>query len=345
MNRLRVISILTVMAATAAITNAQGARPTLVVTLSNTQANELLVYDAAGTPVQSISTQGQGGASGNAGGIATQNGIVAAVNFGSQTVAIFERRGNGFEFRRLVSAVSAPVSVAFSQTHLYVLGVTTVESHRIVNGEVDVVLDGTVALLRADGSAAQVGVAGNQLVISEKSGAIEVVSLQNGVVAGNAVSVPLPAGGSDTPFGLVTRGSNAYVTIAHSDLIALVKNGRFVAAAATGTDFPNGPGQQSPCWIALVGPYLYSANTPSHSISRLVATGGNVILDEAVAALVPGNPGDVAGDGDVLAVVESDGGNPSHLTLFRIDEGGGLTQVATVPVTTGANGVAIVPGR
>jgi hypothetical protein len=142
MNRFRVLSILAVMAAAAAITNAQEGESALVVTASNTQANELLVYDATGAPVQSISTQGQGGASGNAGGIATQNGFVAAVNFGSQTVAIFERRGNGFEFRQLVPAVSAPVSVAFGKTHLYVLGLTTVESHRIVNGEVDPVLDG-----------------------------------------------------------------------------------------------------------------------------------------------------------------------------------------------------------
>ena len=43
-----------------------------------------------------------------------------------------------------------------------------------------------------------------------------------------AVEIPT---GSDTPFGLVTRGTNGYVTIAHSDEISLIKNGRLIALA------------------------------------------------------------------------------------------------------------------
>ncbi|HXN45717.1 MAG TPA: hypothetical protein VN893_03695, partial [Bryobacteraceae bacterium] len=47
---------------------------TLVVTASNTTQNQLMVYDTTAKSVQTISTHGQGGVSGNAGGIAAHGG-------------------------------------------------------------------------------------------------------------------------------------------------------------------------------------------------------------------------------------------------------------------------------
>jgi len=249
--------------------------------------------------------------------------------------------GTGFAFRQAVTSVSAPVSVAFGKDHLYILGTTTVESHRIQGSAVDSTADGVITLLRADGTAAQVGVVADQLVISEKSGAIEVADLRGGTVVGPAVAVQIPAG-SDTPFGLVTRGSNGYVTIAHSDEISLIKNGQLVALTAIGSGFPTGPGQQAPCWITLVGSFLFTRNSPSHSISRLVATGRNIVLDAPIAAQTAGAPIDIAADGDLLAVIENDGNGQSHLTQFRIDDDGNLVKVATTAIASAANGVAIV---
>jgi hypothetical protein len=312
-----------------------------VVTSSNAQANELLVYDTTGALVQAVPTQGQGGVGDNAGGIATRNGIVAIVNLGSRSVSIFDRSDSGFAVHELVSTVSPPVSVAFGKDHLYILGTTTVESHRIQGSTIDVNTDGVTGLSRADGSAAQVGVVGDQLVISEKSGAIEVADLREGAVVGPAVEVAIPAG-SDTPFGLVTRGANGYVTIAHSDEISLIKNGQLVALAATGSDFPNGPGQHAPCWIALVGPYLFTSNSPSHTISRLVATDNGIILDVPIAASTTGAPIDIAAVGGLLAVVEANGQGQSHLTQFTIADDGSLVQAATTAIASAANGVAIV---
>jgi len=110
----------------------------------------------------------------------------------------------------------------------------------------------------ADGSAAQVGVAGDELVVAEKSNTVETVALNGGAVSGSPRAVALPSD-SNTPFGLVTRDANAYVTIAHSDEISLIKNDTVIAIAATGT--VGGSGQHSPCWLALLGPYLYSSNS------------------------------------------------------------------------------------
>jgi hypothetical protein len=315
---------------------------TVIVTSSNTADNHLRVYDTAGTLIQEVPTLGQGGAGGNAGGIATTNGIVAVVNFGSQTVSLFARGEEGFDLRQTVPTNSQPVSVAFGKTHLYVLGTTTVESHRIGPDGVEAPADGTAGLLIADGSAAQVGVAGDELIVTEKSGAIERVQLREGAVFGTPVAVALLEGQSNTPFGLTTRGSNAYVTFAGSDTVGVVKNDRQTAFAATG--IPGGSGQHAPCWIAVVGPYLFTTNSPSHSVSRLVAGGANILLDDPVAAQTTGAPIDVAAEGDLLALVET-GGGASLLTQFRIDEDGNLTRTVSTPIASVANGIAIVPAR
>jgi hypothetical protein len=175
---------------------AQGDR-SVIVTSSNAVANALLVYDISGALLQAVPTQGQGGVGNNAGGIATDQGSIAVVNFGSRSVSIFDRDQSGFVVRQLVPTMSPPVSVAFGKDHVYVLGTTTVESHRIQGSTVDANADGVAALVRADGSSAQVGVVGDQLVISEKSGAIEVVDVRGGAVTGTPVEVEIPAG-SDT---------------------------------------------------------------------------------------------------------------------------------------------------
>ncbi len=312
----------------------------VVVTSSNTADNRLLVFDTAGTLIQEVPTLGQGGASQNAGGIATSNGIVAVVNFGSQTVSLFSRAEGRFELRETIPTASQPVSVAFGKSHLYVLGTTTVESHRIGPDGVDAAADGTAGLLVADGSAAQVGVAGDELIVTEKSGAIARVQLREGAVFGAPVAVALADGQSDTPFGLTTRGSNAYVTFAGSDTVGVVKNDRQTAFAATG--IPGGAGQHAPCWIAVVGPYLFTTNSPSHSVSRLIAAGASVLLDEPVAAQTAGAPIDVDAEGELLALVELDGGGTSHVTQFRIDEDGNLTRTVTTSIASAANGIAIV---
>jgi hypothetical protein len=325
------------IAATA--TFAADRRP-VIVTASNGINNQLLVFDTAGALIESVPTLGQGGAGANAGGIATNSEFIAVVNFGSQTVSLFSRADTGFELRQVVPVGSQPVSVAFGKDHLYVLGTTTVESHRIGDGGVDDAADGIVALLAADGSAAQVGVVGDQLLLTEKSGNIERVRLRGGAVVETPVTVTLPADANDRPFGFATRGTNAYVTIANSDTIAVVNNGIVTDLAATGT--PGGSGQHSPCWAALVGPYLFTTNSPSHSISRLIAAGRHIALDAPVAAQTGGAPIDVAADGDLLAVVESNGGGVSHLTQYRIDEDGNLTQTISTAIASSANGVAIV---
>lgn len=339
----KVAGVAAVALLTAGVAAAAERQGTVIVTSSNTTDNHLRVYDTAGTLIQEVATLGQGGAGANAGGIATGGGTVAVVNFGSGTVSVFSPGEQGFELRQIVPASSQPLSVAFGKTHLYVLGTTTIESHRIGADGIETGADGIAGLLAADGSAAQVAVAGDELIVTEKSGTLERVQLYEGAVVGTPVAVALEEGPSNTPFGVTTRGSNVYVTFAGSDTVGVVKNDRQTAFVATG--IPGGAGQHAPCWIAVVGPYLFTTNSPSRSVSRLIAGGEHLLLDEPVAAQTAGAPIDVDAEGDLLAVVESNGGNVSHLTQFHIDEAGNLTPTVSTAIASAANGVAIVTAK
>jgi hypothetical protein len=315
----------------------------LVVTSTNQAANALLVYDRAGSLLQTLPTSGAGGVGGNAGGVTAHDGMVAAVNFGSRSVSLFARKRGRLELSQVLSTASSPVSVALDEEHVYVLGTTTVESYRRHGQGADARADGLTALVRSDGSAAQVGVLEGELLITEKSGIVETVRLdRGGAVAGPASAVAIAPEDSNTPLGLVTNGRSGYVTLAHSDEIGLIRDDTLRAIVATGSGFPTGPGQQAPCWIARSGSFLFTANSPSHSITRLVATPLTLAIDELVAAKTTGTPTDIATQGRLLAVLEGNGNGISHVTQFAIGADGSLTQTISTEIAAAANGLAIV---
>jgi len=193
-----------------------------------------------------------------------------------------------------------------------------------------------VALVKADGSAAQVGVVGNQLIITEKSNMIETVDLSpGGAVRGIATPVQNIPANVNTPFGLVTRGNNAYVTIAHANEISLVRHGTILTVTSSGT-------QNAPCWLTLVGPFLYSSNSPSMSVSKYAVFGQRIVQVSAVAAMLDGDPTDIASGEGLVAVI--DGNGPlSHLSIFSVDDDGNLTLQTAATINDVVNGVAVVP--
>ena len=310
----------------------------LILTASNTATNHLLVFNSSGTLLKQIATQGQGGVAGNAGGVAAGEGRVAVVNFGSGNVTVLSPDGNGRFFRveRVFSTSGSPVSVAFGGHHLYVLTGTTVESHAVGPWGVNPSADGQAQLLHADGSAGQVGVLDGQLILTEKSNAVETVRLSpNGAIAGRATMVANIPANIDTPLGLVTRGDDAYVTLAHADETSLVRNGSVLTTTGSVT-------QHAPCWLALDGPFLFSANSPSRTVSRYAVYGQKIVQDAAVAAQFNGNPTDIAYRRGLMAVVDSNGA-ASHVTMFKVDQDGNMTASGMATLNSAAtNGVAIV---
>src|SRR3954468_22668048 len=107
-------AVLLVCAAGAAVVQAGHRAVTLAIVMTNDPTtNQIKVYDAdTHVLLQTLSTHGKGGVGGNATGVKQFNGeLFAAVNNGSNTVAIYKRDGNGLRFDKLVVTNSAPVSV------------------------------------------------------------------------------------------------------------------------------------------------------------------------------------------------------------------------------------------
>jgi hypothetical protein len=190
---------------------------------------------------------------------------------------------------------------------------------------------------------AQVGVINeHRLLVSLKTdpdpGTVDVVALDRGAVIGVAPTVVSAPAGTLTPFGFsVYPDGTALITLAHSSQDGLFRDGAFTAVIAAG--------QAAPCWMTRVGKYVFSANTGSKTISRLVVTGNNIFVDGLVAANIPGgSPGDIDAAGGTLGVIDH-GAGQSHLTLFTYNEFGELSSTGSA-INLGvpnANGVAIVP--
>lgn len=356
MFRFRVLSAAVVCVAVAAMgagLRASGHGRTLVVTMTNDQnSNQIKVYDAESHALlQTLSTHGKGGAGGNARGIKQYDGgLVAAVNNGSGSVALFRRDGDALKFDKIVQTTSAPVSVDFGNDHLYVAGATTVDSFVLRERSVEW-LDGTADLVLAGGGAppagstAQVGVIDDEkLLVTLKTdpdpGTVDVVALRRGRIAGSSPTAVSAPQGTLTPFGFAAYSDGtALITLAHSNHDGLFRDGAFTSVVAAG--------QSASCWMTRAGKYVFVANTGSRTISRLVGTGSNVFIDSPIAAQTPtGSPADIDADAGVLGVIDH-GAGQSHLSVFSYDRFGELAPIGAV-ITIGvpnANGVAILSPR
>jgi hypothetical protein len=87
---------------------------------------------------------------------------------------------------------------------------------------------------------------------------------------------------------------------------------------------------------------VFSANSPSHSVSRYAAYGQKLVQDAAVVAQFTGNPTDIVYRDGFAAVVDAASGL-SRVSIFKVDQDGNfaLQGVAALPTAT-TNGVAIV---
>lgn len=282
----------------------------LAVTMTNDpDANQISVYNAqTGALLQTLPTQGKGGVGGNARGVRQFEGeLFAAVNNGSGTVAIFKRDGNGLKFQEIVSTTSAPVSIDFGNDHMYVAGATTVDSFGLHHEGIGA-QDGSTVLQLAGGgippvgSTAQVGVLDkSQLLVTLKTdptpGTVDVVALNDGAITGSAPTAVSAPAGTLTPFGFAPYpDGTALITLAHSNQDGLFRAGAFTTVISAG--------QLAPCWMTRVGKYVFTANTGSHTVSRLIGTGNQIFVDAPIAATIVtgGAPSDIDGAAGILGV-------------------------------------------
>jgi hypothetical protein len=245
----------------------------------------------------------------------------------------------------MIKTSSQPVSVAFGHNHLVVLGLSDAESFPVFGNTVVQNSDGVVSLLKSDGSAAQIVTFGGGAMYSEKSGEIGMVNFGIPGLTGPSVRVMLPAApNNDTPFGMVGRGANVYVTIAHSDLQALVVHGQIVATAVGPTPFKDSSGNitHAPCWNALSGHFLFSSDSPGKQLLRYLVSDANIFFDKPGVAQLTGSPTDLDIQGALLGVIDGGDGVTSNVSLFDIDTEGELSLRFAVKIAGPINGAAII---
>ncbi len=317
----------------------------LFLTATNGTTNFLAIVDTRTKDLRYVPTGGSGGASGNAGGVAVQGEIAAVVNFGSSNVTIFARRGNTMSAVEMITTSSKPVSVAFGNDHLVVLGLTAAQSFPVSGNMVSQNSDGSVPLLKGDGTAGQIVTFNGGAMYSETSGDIGMVSF--GIPGLVAPSVPVmlpPAPNNNTPLGMIGRGANVYVTIAHSDLEALVVNGKIVSMAVGPTPFQDSSGNllHAPCWNALSGQFLFSSDSPGKQLLRYLVSDSNIFYDKPGVAQLTGAPTDLTVQNNLLGVIDGGDGVNSDASLFDINSEGELTLRFALKIPGPINGAAII---
>jgi hypothetical protein len=347
---LAMLSLMCAIAASAAsgAEGERGGQDLLFLTATNPiGANFLAVVNTRTKETDYVPTGGNGGASGNAGGVAVAGPLAAVVNFGSSNVTIFVRQGNTIQPTQMIKTTSKPLSVAFGHDHLVVLGLTTAESFPVYGNTVGA-NDGIVQLQIGDGSAGQIVTYSGGAVYTEKSGGIGELSLSTDGMAGlsgPSVPVALPAApNNNTPLGLIGRGANVYVTIAHSDLEVLVVKDQIISMAVGPTPYKDSSGNllHAPCWNALSGQFLYSSDSPGKQLLRYLVSDNSVFFDKAAVANLGGGPTDLDIQNNLLGVIDGGDGTNSNVSLFDIDSEGELTLRFAVKIPSPINGAAII---
>jgi hypothetical protein len=336
----------TLFAASAALAE-EPERGLFVLTSTNdSSVNEVVVFklDMAGTLslslVDTLATQGKGGAGSDAGILQFKGDHGAVANYGSNSVSRIVRRHDVITIEGTISLAPdcvKPDSVALTTDHLFVVGANCAETHAWPSGGVD----GTVVAL-SDPSAAQIAVGKDWAAVTMTSGSLLQLPLRwDGTLGGSSVAVTLPSTANNVPLGAAFWDDVLGFTPAHSpDSFAIVGKSREVFPITGPTPpYPS----NAPCWVAKgPGNAWYTGNSPGHAISIFLTDGQGGVFYKSIP--LPGAPSDitVSPDKKWLAVIYSASGS-AYVAVFGIDAYGDLTSAATSsPIGVAAfSGVAI----
>jgi 6-phosphogluconolactonase len=333
----------------------RGAATGAVYTETNaTAGNSLLMFyrrpDGSLQAGGSFATGGTGTGAGLGSGhsvIASSNGrAVLAVNAGSNTVSAF-REGNG-GLRQLGPAASSggttPTSVTISGRVVYVMnaGSGTISGFYLDGRAGLIPIPGSTLPLAAAGTATdsqiQFDTTGHVLIVDERGNNL----IQTFVVGRDGVARPKQtitstAGG---PFGFdvdqaghVLFSDAALGTSSGASSYDVSSNGTLSENGA-----PVSSGQAAACWLAAVGPFAYTDNAGSGSISTFaVGANGQLGLTATTAISPTAHPLDMAGAQGRFLYVLANGLN--EVIGYRAAPDGSLTQVNSVPVPAGVDGL------
>jgi 6-phosphogluconolactonase len=329
-----------------------------VFTLSNqTKANQVFDFTRSADGMlmfkNSYST-GTGAGLGSQGAIVlTDNGIILAVNAGSNTISSLKiSHDNG---AKLISEVNSggemPISITQYGHLVFALnagGAGNISGFALdKEGKLYSIPNSTRPLSAANVGPAQVSFVndGKVLVITEKaSNKITTYTVNNLGIPG---TMHTATSANATPFGFDV-GRNGYIFVSEaaggapgaSTLSSYHISGD---GAITLTQGPVSAGQTAACWVVINnnGKYAYATNTGSNNISAFnINNSGGLSVLNAVAATSDMSPidADFSSNSKYLYVLNA----VSHtITAYSAASNGGLSQIQSVPdLPASASGLA-----
>lgn len=278
-------------------------------------------------------------------------GLLYAVNAGSNTISVFQVRGDGLiRSQVILSGGQFPVSIAVHGNQVFVLnawGGASVAGYLQVGGHLISVPSwtrdlglGTSSSTVFTGTPGQIGFTpgGSQLVVTTKNAANTVDVFRDGLFGPSAeptvTSLPgtIPFGFTFDQYGHLALTETAINTVA---TFAIASGGTLTQLGSVAT------GQAATCWItAAPQGTLFASNAGSGTESILSTEPGGSITQLGTT------PTDA---GTVDAAVSSDGqylyvqaGGPGNVDAYRIGPGGSLTETGSVTVPGAVGGEGIV---
>jgi hypothetical protein len=373
--RSRLFSIVAAALAVAALLAAQavsaqgkpGSGNAVFVQTNELDGNHVAVFERGGdgllTPAGSYATGGNGGAAAPAtvsdrlasqGSLVYDDGLLFAVNAGSDSVSVFKAQGSRLQLADVVpSGGDFPASVAVNDDLVYVLnaGGSGILQGFEIRGHRLRPLEGSARSLGLANtsppnfltSPGQVGFTpnGRRLIVTTKASrsTIDVYRVRrDGRLSQDAVrnpsATPVPFAFTFDPFDRLVSGEAGASSVTTYEL----RRDRTLANPQSQSD-----GQTALCWIVRAGEAYYVSNTGSNNVSGYrIDTGGKPTLigPTGIVATTAAGPIDMttAAGGRFLYVQTGSAGTVEE---FRVNADGSLTKLGAVTgLPVGQEGIA-----
>ena len=334
----------------------------------NTAGNQVVAYDRASdgglTQAGVYDTGGLGGVLAGSvvdhlasqGSLAydRQNGLLYAINAGSNTISVFSVFGDRLALRQVLgSGGTFPVSIAARDGVVYVLNAED-------GGRVQGFVTFFGHLLPLPGSGRALGLNsteepqfthtpgqvafspdGTRLIVTTKANGSDIDVFRIGPFGRlSATPVVNPEPGA-VPFA-VSFDQEGHLIVAEAGTNALADfalkgNGTLTQLDAVST------GQEATCWVVANGGTFYASNAASASLSAFQSSDGGQLLTPLGNTTTDGGTVDaaVSGDGRFLYVQTGAGGVVDE---FSIGAGGALSKIGALTVPGAVGGEGIVAG-
>jgi DNA-binding beta-propeller fold protein YncE len=342
-----------------------GSRRVVFVQNDALSGNQVVVYDrAAGGTLTQAGVYATGGLGGQLEGsvvdhLASQgslaydseNGLLYAVNAGSDTVSVFAVLGDHLALREVIgSGGSFPVSIAVRQGLVYVLNALeggslqgfTVRAGRLVplagsTRALGLEANATPQFTHTPGTVA-FSPSGTQLIVTTKANGedVDVFGVaQSGLLSRAPTVNALPG---TVPFAVSFDRQGHLVLAEAAGALAdfqLGEDGTLSQLDAVPTE------QAATCWIAQAHGHFYASNAGSATLSVFQSSFGGQLL--TLLGDTPTDPGTVDAaatpDGSYLYVQT---GAEGHVDEFAVGPQGTLSEIGTVTVPAAIGGEGIV---